>query len=264
MNVHSTWLARPAACREIFHFPLKLAGAAKAAAARNRTTRILMTEFYLALSAIVNTGGHRCANVPLCVSLALVPAPLQLRKQQLVRDAIWDAATDLFAEQGFDETTVDDIALRAGISRRSFFRYFSSKNDLMAQGIINYGSALTEAIDACPKADPLPVVFRATVLRIAAQSAAHPRTTKIMRIAAQYPAARAAQLARMADVQDQVAAAYARRIPKAKRNDHTANILAGLTLSVLALTFRSWFDQGQPDITKIAAQIFATLDHLKL
>src|SRR5579863_3134491 len=74
------------------------------------------------------------------------PSPsLQERKQQVVRDAIFDAATDLFAESGFDETTVDDIAEKAGVSRRSFFRYFSSKGDLMAYGVTGYGTYLTDA-----------------------------------------------------------------------------------------------------------------------
>ncbi|MGP4028762.1 mycofactocin system transcriptional regulator [Actinomadura sp. 3N407] len=40
-------------------------------------------------------------------------------------------AFELFARQGFDKTTVDDIAAAAGIARRTFFRYFSSKNDLV-------------------------------------------------------------------------------------------------------------------------------------
>ncbi|MFD7877414.1 mycofactocin system transcriptional regulator [Streptomyces sp. NPDC059766] len=38
---------------------------------------------------------------------------------------------ELFASQGFDNTTVDDIAGAAGIGRRTFFRYFGSKNDLV-------------------------------------------------------------------------------------------------------------------------------------
>ncbi|MFJ5302952.1 mycofactocin system transcriptional regulator [Streptomyces sp. NPDC088350] len=38
---------------------------------------------------------------------------------------------DLFTRQGFDRTTVDDIAAAAGIGRRTFFRYFASKNDLV-------------------------------------------------------------------------------------------------------------------------------------
>ncbi|WP_243716140.1 mycofactocin system transcriptional regulator [Actinomadura darangshiensis] len=40
-------------------------------------------------------------------------------------------AFELFARQGFDETTVDDIARAAGIGRRTFFHYFASKNDLV-------------------------------------------------------------------------------------------------------------------------------------
>src|SRR5437899_1533793 len=95
---------------------------------------------YMALSATVNIQMHHCSRMALRVSVALVrnlssarreaPHPvvsvptLQARKQRLVRDAIWDAAIDLFAQEGFDETTVDDIARAAGVSRRSFFRYF--------------------------------------------------------------------------------------------------------------------------------------------
>ncbi|MBA9005315.1 mycofactocin system transcriptional regulator [Thermomonospora cellulosilytica] len=47
------------------------------------------------------------------------------------RAALERLAFELFARQGFDATTVDDIAAAAGIGRRTFFRYFSSKNDLV-------------------------------------------------------------------------------------------------------------------------------------
>jgi AcrR family transcriptional regulator len=48
-----------------------------------------------------------------------------------MRDALVAAALTLFAEHGFDATTVDDIVTRAGVGRRSFFRYFPSKESVV-------------------------------------------------------------------------------------------------------------------------------------
>jgi AcrR family transcriptional regulator len=185
-----------------------------------------------------------------------------MRKQQLVRDAIWDAAIELFAEKGFDETTVDDIAEAAGTSRRSFFRYFQSKSDLMAQDIVSYGTSLADAIRSCPPACSLPVVFRRTVLQAAQLSAAHPRTRQIMEIAAKYPAAREAQIARVAEVQEQLAEAFAERCRLGGGNEMMARVMAGLTLSLLSVTFRSWFADGQNDIASTVDQVFATVKDL--
>jgi AcrR family transcriptional regulator len=47
------------------------------------------------------------------------------------RRRIADAARELFAAQGYDRTTVDAIAERAGVARRTFFRYFRSKDDVI-------------------------------------------------------------------------------------------------------------------------------------
>lgn len=192
---------------------------------------------------------------------AIAPT-LQARKQQVVRDAIWDAAIQLFTEKGFDETTVDDIAQAAGVSRRSFFRYFSSKSDLMGQDIVTYATALTTAIDACPPNYSLSQIFRQTVLQVAQQSAAHPRTRQIIQIAAKYPAASEAQLSRTAELQDRVAAAFARRCRQASEDDLSPSILAGLTLSVLGVAFRSWFEQSEDDISITVDKIFVTIDRL--
>jgi mycofactocin system transcriptional regulator len=47
------------------------------------------------------------------------------------RAALERLAFELFARKGFDDTTIDDIATEAGIARRTFFRYFASKNDVV-------------------------------------------------------------------------------------------------------------------------------------
>ena len=50
----------------------------------------------------------------------------------------------------FSQTTVDDIVAAAGASRRTFFRYFESKRDLIAQPVASYAATLAEAIASCP------------------------------------------------------------------------------------------------------------------
>jgi AcrR family transcriptional regulator len=184
---------------------------------------------------------------------------LQDRKQDFVRGAIWDAAVTLFAAKGFDRTTVDDIARAAGVSKRSFFRYFSSKNDLMGHGIMTYGSMITDAIRTAARSATPFEVMRYTVREVATCGAAHPRVRKIAQIACTSVAAREAQLSRLADVEDRVADAYRDRWRTAAGDDLTPRLLAELTLSVLDVTFREWLKQEQQDIGPTLDRVFATL-----
>ncbi|WP_165368083.1 TetR/AcrR family transcriptional regulator [Phytoactinopolyspora endophytica] len=59
---------------------------------------------------------------------------LRERKQQRARQAIIDAALSLFAEKGFDQVTVTDIAERAEVGRSTFFRYFGDKQEVVFAG----------------------------------------------------------------------------------------------------------------------------------
>ncbi len=211
----------------------------------------------LTLRTVLNTAS-RSRHENTAQTNAAVPS-LQERKQALVRDTIWEAAINLFAEKGFDETTVDDIAEAAGTSRRSFFRYFESKSDLMAQPIVSYGTSLTDAIRNCPPTYSPTEVFKHTVLTVAKESASHPRTRKIMEIAAKYRAAREAQISRVAEVQDQVAEAFVQRYKKGSKDQTTARVLAALILSMLSVAYQTWFESGHVDIAVTLEQVLATL-----
>lgn len=183
---------------------------------------------------------------------------LRTRKQEFGRDSIWGAAIDLFAEKGFEETTVEDIVDAAGTSRRTFFRYFGSKRDLMAYPVASYGASLEKAIDCCPVLSSHAELFRHVVLDVAQRTVADPRTRRVMEIAAMYPAAREAQQSRLAEVQDRVAEAFARRCD----DDVTAHALAGLTLSALSLSYRVWFSEGKKDIGSAVEHVFAGLSKI--
>jgi AcrR family transcriptional regulator len=60
-----------------------------------------------------------------------VETSLRARKRAKTRQALLKAARVLFRRRGFEETTIDEIAARAQVSRRTFFRYFPSKTDLV-------------------------------------------------------------------------------------------------------------------------------------
>ena len=91
------------------------------------------------------------------------------------------------------------------------------------------------------------------VLQVARRTVSDSRTRQVMEIAAKYPAAREAQLSRIAEVQDRVAQAFAGRT----NDEFTAHVLAGLTLSALSLSYRAWFAQGKKDINAAVEQVFA-------
>ncbi len=72
------------------------------------------------------------------------------------------AAIDLFAEQGYDETTVAEIATRAGLTKATFFRQFRDKREVLFAGQDAHSSLLAEGVAAAPDgATPLELVASA-------------------------------------------------------------------------------------------------------
>ncbi|MCU1584551.1 MAG: TetR family transcriptional regulator [Microbacteriaceae bacterium] len=75
------------------------------------------------------------------------------------RERFVSAALQLFSEQGYDETTVAQIADRAGLTRSTFFRHFSDKREVLAAGQETLSALFAEGIAAAPSsATPLEAV----------------------------------------------------------------------------------------------------------
>ncbi|MFJ9682800.1 TetR/AcrR family transcriptional regulator [Streptomyces sp. NPDC101194] len=75
------------------------------------------------------------------------------------RERLVVAAVDLFTEQGYDATTVAQIAERAGVTKSTFFRYFPDKRELLVAGQETLSRLLTEGITEAPDdASPLEAV----------------------------------------------------------------------------------------------------------
>ena len=192
----------------------------------------------------------------------LTKPSLGSRKRQFVRDTIFEAAVDLFAARGFDDTTVEEVAQAAGVSRASFFRYFSSKDDLLAQNVVKYGLALTEAIKTCPPSlAPLDTV-RETILSVAKLTVNHPRTRQVIDIAQRSASATQAHMARMIEVEERVAIAFAERFGSPSKDDLEPRMLANLTVLIMNLAIMSWYRGESPELITAAEHVFFRLSQI--
>lgn len=95
---------------------------------------------------------------------------LRERTRQAVRADIAATAMRLFLDRGFDATTMDQVAEAAGISRRSLFRYFATKEDIALGDIAQRGARLAELLAGRPAGEGPWAALRAALIAMAAES----------------------------------------------------------------------------------------------
>lgn len=86
------------------------------------------------------------------------------RRRSTTPDHITDVAIELFTARGFAEVSVDDVAQAAGISRRTLFRYYASKNAILWGEFDSHLAHLRELLDTVGPGVPLGEALRAALL----------------------------------------------------------------------------------------------------
>ena len=82
------------------------------------------------------------------------------RNGEPARQRLQQAALELFCERGYEQTTTSEIAARAGVTERTFFRHFPDKREVLFDGQIKLRAALTGAIAEAPEAlQPLEILY---------------------------------------------------------------------------------------------------------
>ena len=120
---------------------------------------------------------------------------LRERTRRAVRAEIGGAAMRLFLEQGFDATTMEQIANEAGISRRSLFRYFGTKEDIVLGNLVEAGMAVRDALEARPPSEPPWEALRAALESLTLDPGYSPeRTLRISKMLYGTPSLRAGHL----------------------------------------------------------------------
>ncbi|MFC9735845.1 TetR family transcriptional regulator [Streptomyces roseolus] len=109
---------------------------------------------------------------------------LRLKTRQAVTRALTDTALALFDTSGFDQVTVADIAAAAGISQRSFFRYFSNKEDVVFGDRVpsaeEVRDELLRHLDGNPPWEALRRTFRAAAVQMDEDTGHWKRATRVI------------------------------------------------------------------------------------
>jgi AcrR family transcriptional regulator len=132
---------------------------------------------------------------------------LRERKKQQTRETIERVALELFAERGYDETTLAEIADAAGVSTRTIFAYFPGKEAILFATMQTMRDALVQALAERPAGTDALTALREFIL-----SSAHDKTEqehKLGRVIACDPTLVSHQRARIADLQEVLGAAIA-------------------------------------------------------
>lgn len=142
---------------------------------------------------------------------AAAQGPMWERTRRRVREDVVDVALGLFLEQGFEDTTVDQVVTAAGISKRSFFRYFGTKDDIVFGDLAELGPVILEALRARPDEEPIWDALRHAFLVLSAQAEPQ-RGLMIARLVAASSGLRAAHLEKHLRWQEQLAPEVERRL----------------------------------------------------
>jgi len=184
---------------------------------------------------------------------------LAQRKQEVVRVALATAAEGLFVTRGFEETTVEQIAQAAGVSRRTFFRYFESKEDVLAEHAERFGEHFFATLAARPLDEPPLVAIRNALvpaLELGLQDGDVLRCT--IGLLRQTNSLRRVVMARRNRLEERVAALMTRRLG-ANAADNGPMLLAFLTRALLDTAFNAWYDHETEDVAGLVDNLIDRL-----
>ncbi|RKN26125.1 acyl-CoA-like ligand-binding transcription factor [Micromonospora musae] len=166
------------------------------------------------------------------------------RKRQLVAEELRNAALMLLATRGFDAVTVDDIVAAAGMSRRTFFRYFASKEDVVVRFIADMGTDVVAELAARPKDEPPSVALRHAIWRPLAGCADQPdhaeRSRIVVRLILDTPALHARWLERQIHWRAGLTAELAARNGLDPDTDPYPHLAAGMAMLALDAVLQQW------------------------
>ena len=173
------------------------------------------------------------------------------------RGRLEQAALELYAQRGFEQTTVADIAERAGLTERTFFRYFADKREVLFAGAGTLRELMVSALAGAP-ADAAPIEAVAAALKTAGA---------LLQERREYSRQRQAVIAANASLQEReliklasLASALAGALRQRGVTEPAASLTAEAGIAVFKIAFERWAGgTGQPGLPQLISESLGEL-----
>ncbi|WP_069173782.1 TetR family transcriptional regulator [Streptomyces griseus] len=174
------------------------------------------------------------------------------RKARRTRDTLARAAFELVLERGLREVTVEEIAQAADVDRRTFSRYFPSKEAAALDAVRGDGDRINRALRARPAAEPPLLAYRRAVLDWLDDPEAEPwhlrpRIFDLLLLAEEEPTLYAAYHHIRVDAQEESVAILAERLGTDPRRDLRPAVAVAAGAGALLAAQTAWVRGGRPE-----------------
>lgn len=170
------------------------------------------------------------------------------------------AALDLFTERGYEHTTAGDIAQRAGVTERTFFRHFSDKREVLFDGSNALDSAVYDAIVAAPaELSPLDAAIAGILATGPFFDDRREYAVRRAKVVAANPSIKERELLKLASMTETTARALRERGVE----EPAASLAAHSAVSVFHVAFARWVSTADaPDFATCIDEAGAALRRL--
>jgi AcrR family transcriptional regulator len=182
------------------------------------------------------------------------------RWQPNARGRLEQAALELYTERGFDQTTVAEIAERAGLTERTFFRHFADKREVLFWGQQALTELVTSRIAQAPEsASPLDAVGEALQAIGSAFEGRREHARRRQAVIAANPGLQERELIKLASLADAIAEALCHRGVA----EQPARLAAEMAVAVFKVAFDRWIStHGKADLANVIGDSLAELKAL--